>query len=109
MLILLAFKNKKNQKNQNLKKKKKKIEGPVWKPSNTSPINTRLRWKKEGGGVNILGRRNFLGKQKKKTWSKLIYTQAATFTPFWPWENKPERPHIKTQRSLPVSSGSFPN
>jgi hypothetical protein len=65
--------------------------------------------KRGGGGGTFWGGEIFLGKQKKKTWSKLIYTQAATFTPFWPWENKPERPHIKTQRSLPVSSGSFPN
>jgi hypothetical protein len=61
--------------------------------------------KKRGGGGHF-GAEKFFGKTKEKN---LIYTQAATFIPFWPWESKPERPHIKTQRSLHVSSGSFPN
>jgi hypothetical protein len=49
MLILLSLKIQKNKKNQNLQKKKRekkgkrKVEGPVWKPSNTSLINTMLQ------------------------------------------------------------------
>jgi hypothetical protein len=45
---LLAFKNTKNKKNQNLQKKeenkrKGRVEGLVWRPSKTSPINTMLQ------------------------------------------------------------------
>jgi Ser-tRNA(Ala) deacylase AlaX len=49
MLILLSLKNTKKirkikiYKKKREKKGKRKVEGPVWKPSNTSPINTMLQ------------------------------------------------------------------
>ena len=56
-------KYKKNKKNQNLQKKeekrrKGKVEGLIWKPSKTLPINTMLYW--------IFKRRGVILKEKKQ-------------------------------------------
>jgi hypothetical protein len=72
MLILLALRKGKE------KKRKRKVEGPVWKPSNISFINTILQWNRGGrkkfykhGGrqkmrENILWAKKIWRKQKKK-------------------------------------------
>jgi len=61
---------KKNKKNQFTKKKRKgKVEGLVWRPSKTSPINKHATVKKKGGEIYTGGekRREFGGNKRKKT------------------------------------------
>jgi len=76
-------KYKKNKKNQNLKKNRKrkgKVEGLVWKPSKTFPINTMLQWKwrrrktYSGGRKKIDSRgENFRGEGSQKVNPKPKY------------------------------------
>jgi len=71
----------KNKKNQNLQKKeekrrKGKVEGLVWKPSKTFPINTMLHWIFKRGAILIFGGE----RQHKNRTLNLSLLQAAV----WP-------------------------
>jgi len=54
---------KSNFKKKQEKKRKGKVEGLVWKPSKTFPINTKLQWTQKGGR-NLHGEKNSFTAEK---------------------------------------------
>jgi len=70
------------------KKRKGKVEGLVWKPSKTFPINTKLQWTQREGR-NLHGEKNFGGtvESKKRTQKKNnLKSIFCTAAPPWPWK-----------------------
>jgi len=102
------------KKKKRKRKEKEKVEGLIWKPSKTFPINTMLQWNSRGGEkfYRHEGRRKTEGKKGKNLNLQKNHSSRHPLKPthspplLWLWESKPERtPHKERAAGHPSSLG----